>query len=569
MKNIFFAAFSLLALHGNAQFAFGVGGSGAEEGRAIARDGNNDIYVTGLFANTADFDPGSGTANLTSAGNSDIYVAKYSSTGTYQWAFKIGGSNMDGGYGITTDASNNVYVTGTFRGSNVDFDPGSGSATLSATGNQDVFVAKYSSAGAYQWAIKIGSSSADYGYAIATDASGVYVTGYFQGTADFDPGSGTANQTSGGGQDAFVAKYSSTGTYQWAFQIGDTGIDIGYGISLDGSGNVHVTGAFNGTVDFNPSGTANLTSTSAGFRDIFVGKYSSAGAYIWAFNVGSTDNDYAYALDVDGSGNVFIAGYIAQTADMDPSGATANLVSGGGADIVVAKYNSSGAYQFAFKVGSVGNDMGWGIALDGVGNILVTGYFQGGVDFDPGAGTATLAGSAGDDAFVAKYSASGAYVCALMIGASNFDAGLGIAADAANNMLVTGYFSGTTDFDPSAGTLNLTSNGGSMDFFVAKYGNPCSMISSVNEINPVVNMALYPNPSSGIFSCIVNSTENIDGSILVMDFTGKTVFENKLSLHTGENQLSMNVSFLRKGVYFLIFKTNVGLWNAQKLVIAE
>ena len=557
-KLISFLFFCLLIAPAYAQFAFNIGGTGTEEGRSIARDGNNDIYVTGMFSATTDFDPSSGTTNLVSAGNTDIYVAKYSSAGAYQWAFKIGGSNLDGGYGIAVDGSSNVYVTGTFRGNNVDFDPGSGTANLSATGNQDIFVAKYNSSGVYQWAIKIGSSNADYGYAIAADASGnAYVTGYYQGTADFDPGSGTASLTNAGAQDGFIAKYNSSGAYQWAIKIAGSGIDYGYGISLDGSGNVHVIGAFDGTVNFNPSGTANLT--SAGMRDIFVGKYTSAGSYVWAIHVGGTDNDYGYGITTDGSSNVFITGYIAMTADMDPSGGTANLASGGGADIFFAKYNSSGAYQFAFKVGSVGNDIANAIALDGAGNILVAGYFQGVVDFDPSSGTANLTNIGADDAFIAKYSPAGAYICAFRIGTNSYDTGNGIVADAANNILVIGSFSGLADFDPGASTLNLTASG--VDAFIAKYGSACTMISSINEIDPDIRMTIYPNPSQGIFE--LESEVRIFG-LEIVNVLGERIYLSYLDSY----RTSIDLRKQPEGTYFLNVSTDEGVAR-RKIILSK
>lgn len=551
-----FSFISLTSLH--AQFAVNLGGTGIDEGRAIDRDGANNIYITGAFSGTADFDPGSGTANLTSAGNTDIFVAKYNANGAYQWAIKIGGSNVDGGYGISVDGSGNVYVTGTFRGSNVDFDPGSGTANLSAVGNQDVFIAKYSSSGAYQWAIKIGSSNADYGYAIDVDATGdAYVTGYYQGTADFDPGSGTSNISNSGQQDGFVAKYSSAGAYQWAFRIAGSGIDYGYGIRVEGSA-VHVVGVYDGTVDFDPSG-ATANQTSAGMRDIFVAKYTLAGAYTWAISLGGTDNDYGYGITTDASGNVYVAGYIALTADMDPSGATANLISAGGADIFCAKYSSSGAYQMSFRVGSTGSDMAYGIALDGSGNILVTGVFQGNVDFDPGSGTATLIGSGpSEDAYIAKYSGAGAYLCALKLGGGSYDYGYGIVADGSGGLLTTGYFNGTVDFDPGSGTINLTS--GSTDVFLAKYGTACTMISSVYEINPSIRIDIFPNPSPGPFQ--IECEERIT-LLKAVNLVGDAVYTKTMN---GDAAV-IDLSGQPEGIYFLECFTEKGVATRRLMIV--
>lgn len=174
---------------------------------------------------------------------------------SYQWAKSIG-ITTDNSYGfaITTDATGNSLVIGQFGGT-VDFDPGAGVANLSANGGTqpDAFVAKYTSAGNYVWAFQIGSATLDDGYSITTDAAGnVHVTGDFTGTADFDPGAGIANLTSTGSYDAFVAKYNSAGAYQWAFKLGSSNPDFGYGITLDNLGNVIVTGGLGGLADFDP-----------------------------------------------------------------------------------------------------------------------------------------------------------------------------------------------------------------------------------------------------------------------------------------------------------------------------
>ena len=158
------------------------GTSDDDQGYAIARDAAGNIYVTGKFVKTADFNPDGGTTNnLTSNGGGDIFVAKYNSSGDYQWAFNIGGTGYDYGYGIAVDASSNVYVTGYFEGSNVDFDPSGTTNDLSSSGLRDIFVAKYNSSGDYQWAFNIGGTGYDIGNGIVVDASSnVYVTGLFQ-----------------------------------------------------------------------------------------------------------------------------------------------------------------------------------------------------------------------------------------------------------------------------------------------------------------------------------------------------------------------------------------------------
>jgi hypothetical protein len=339
--DIYFAKYNS---SGEYQWAHNIGGSSNDHGYGIVLDGSSNVYITGYFQETVvDFDP-VGTANLSSAGGSDIYFAKYNSSGQYQWAHNIGGSSDDQGYGIATDGSSNVLITGYFQGSNVNFDP-VGTANLSSTGGSDIYFAKYNSSGVYQWAFDIGNSGDDYGYSIATDgSSNVVITGNFkESNVDFDPGAGTHPLSSAGGSDIYFAKYNSSGVYQWAHDIGDSSDDFGYDIAADGSGNVYITGSFQGsTVDFDPgAGTVNLD--SHGSYDIYYAKYNSNGIYQWAHNLGSaSSDDFGYGIAVDGSGYVYITGYFyGENVDFDPGTGTAYLNSNGNYDIYFGKYFAS------------------------------------------------------------------------------------------------------------------------------------------------------------------------------------------------------------------------------------
>ena len=187
------------------------GGASSEYGYSIAVDSSGNVYTTGYFQGTVDFDPGTGTSNLTSAGSTDVFVSKLDSSGNFVWAKRLGGASSDYGYSIAVDSSGNVYTTGYFEGT-ADFDPGAGTSNLTSAGSGDVFVSKLDSSGALVWAKGFGGTSNDRGQSIAVDSSGnVYTTGYFAGTVDFDPGAGTSNLTSAGGDDVFVLKLTSSG----------------------------------------------------------------------------------------------------------------------------------------------------------------------------------------------------------------------------------------------------------------------------------------------------------------------------------------------------------------------
>ena len=267
---------SKLDSSGNFIWARQLGGSGFEQGKSIAVDGNGDVVTTGYFYGEADFDPGLGTAALTSNGGSDAFISKLTSSGNFDWVGSFGGSGGDQGQSITVDGSGNIYTVGHFTGT-VDFDGGRSEANLTATGSRDVVVLKYNVGGGFIWAKQLGGSSYEDANSVVVDLLGnVYTTGYFHQTADFDPGSSNAELTSAGDTDAFISKLDSSGNYLWGRNIGGAGADESLSIALNGTGSVFTTGYFEGTADFDPeSNTANLT--AAGDDDIFILRLNSSG----------------------------------------------------------------------------------------------------------------------------------------------------------------------------------------------------------------------------------------------------------------------------------------------------
>ncbi|MDP6902744.1 MAG: SBBP repeat-containing protein, partial [Acidimicrobiales bacterium] len=162
--------------------------------------------------------------------------------------------------------------------------------------------------------ITFGGTGVDEGQSVAVDGSGnVYTTGYFQNTVDF----GAGNVTSAGSFDVFVTKHNAAGAHQWTTTLGGTTSDVGYGVAVDGSGNVHVSGYFSGTVNF---GAGNVT--SAGNYDVFVTKLNSSGAHQWTTTLGGTGTDVGYGVAVDGSGNVYTAGYFNGTVNFGAGNVT-------------------------------------------------------------------------------------------------------------------------------------------------------------------------------------------------------------------------------------------------------
>src|SRR5688572_17314562 len=453
---------------------------------SITTDAAGNVYLSGVFENSMDFDPGPAQFFLTSTGYTDVFIAKYSPNGNLIFAKSFGGIDPDFGSDIAIDPSGNIIITGTFQGT-VDFDPGPGTQVFTSSNRSDVFFAKYDNLGNYIFVKTMGGALDDYGVSIASDASGnIYLSGVFDETMDFDPGPGVQALTTVRYQDCFFAKYDALGNYVYAKNIGGIWSDIGISnLAVDASGNLYLTGAYVTTVDFDPGpGVQNLTSPTIGlvtYADVFFAKYDALGNYVYVKKItGGTGLLYSY-LDLDLSGNIYLSGGFTETADFDPGPGTLNLTSNGDYDIFIAKYDNSGNIIYAKNMGGGGYDHALAIAVDATGSIYISGEFWDIADFDPNVViTQNLTAILGD-AFFAKYDASGNYVYAKQIGSTGSDYSEHLTLDPSGNVIVAGAFEETVNFDCITSLTAL----GAMDLFLAKYG---PLITSI--IQQPVNVSL-------------------------------------------------------------------------------
>jgi hypothetical protein len=325
---------------GNYIWAKKIGGSGFDIGNDITLDTSGNIYVTGNFQGTVDFNPGSGTNNLSASGSNDAFILRLNSAGNYQFALKFGGSGAAVfGSGINIDVNQNILICGYFSGS-ADFNPGSSNSNLSSAGNTDFFVVKLNSSSTFQWAIRIGSSGYEYANSIVSDSnSNVFLTGSFEGTVDFNPGSSTNNLSSAGSTDAYVLKLNNSGAYQSAFKLGNTEDDYGLALSVGNDNSLYTSGYFSGNVDFDPGADTNVL-TSFAFRDAYLLKLNSSLSHLWAIRWGGWGQDAANSISIDPSNNIWCTGTFEYDSYMNP--ATNNqdsLVSNGLGDNFISKFS--------------------------------------------------------------------------------------------------------------------------------------------------------------------------------------------------------------------------------------
>jgi hypothetical protein len=293
--------------------------------------------------------------------------------------------------------------------------------------------------------------------ATTTDASSnVVIIGQFTSAAG-GVSFGGANLVSAGVEDIFIAKYTSSGAHSWSISFGSTGSDIGFGIGTDSSGNIYVVGQFQNTVNFGGSALV-----SAGGADIFVAKYSSAGAHVWSKRFGGTGNDVGNAIDVLADGTLVIVGDFGNFGTAVDFGGGA-LASAGGPDIFVAKYDSSGDYIWANRIGGTSQDKGLGVAMSATGDVAVTGYFSSSILMP----CMSLASAGLTDGIIVEYSTTGSLVWVRRFGGTSDDRGTAIAIGQSNEVVVTGYFNNTANF---GGGIH-PSTGGGTDIFLANYSS--------------------------------------------------------------------------------------------------
>jgi uncharacterized delta-60 repeat protein len=385
----------------------------------VAVDSSGNSYVTGYTGSGEYHKVDGGIDGNSYSGKQDFFLIKYNSSGTKEWTKQEGSSGDDYAYGVAVDSSGNIYVTGytekKLHGNN-------------NSGKFDMFLVKYNSSGTRQWTKQFGTSGWDAGYGVAVDSSNnIYVTGYTDG--------GLGGNNNSGKFDMFLVKYNSSGTRQWTKQFGTSGWDVGYGVAVDSSNNIYVTGYTEGGLDGN---------TNSGGRDIFLVKYNSSGTKQWTQQFGSSKKDYGLASNVDSKGNIYVTGYT--------EGGLDGNTNSGESDIFLVKYNSSGTKQWTQQLGTPTFDEGNGVAVDSSDNIYVSGWTRGKLD--------TYAGR--DDAIVLKYNSSGTKQWTRQFGSNSSDIGAGVTVDSSGNIYVTGY----TD-----GGLDGNTNSGKNDIFLVKYNS--------------------------------------------------------------------------------------------------
>lgn len=474
------------------QWVYAVSTPGLEEAHDIVMDSEGNLVATGIFSGTnIDFDLGTSTHLLSSKGNTDIWMAKYTTQGKLIWVYSIGGPSWDGiadtfrsySLSITTDNQNNLYLLGNFDGNNIDFDPGPSNYLMSSLTGSSMFIAKFNPTGSLQWAKTIDALTGPHNECIQVDELlNIYIAGILIGTADMDPGTGTTFRTSTGAKsDPFFLKLNPSGNLAWVNVINNADEGSANCLALDKNGEVLVTGHFSGNnVNFNPAGTPAPFSSNGLIFDVFFGKYSHiTGQVMWVYTLGGPVDDIGYSIKSDANGDVWVAGYVSSdSSDFDP-GPGKVLINALGADAFWAKYTSAGQFVYVKTLSGYSGQGVWQIDFtsDKV-TLLVLKSSKYDSDIDPDSiGVVPYLPTFGDgfDAFIGQYDLNGTYSNHIKVqGYSGNERLINMVIDHKNNIYTIGtYSSSEVSFDPDNANEHIGYSGGKSDMFFLKT-SPCA-----------------------------------------------------------------------------------------------
>ncbi len=501
--------------HNAYEWGHGLGSTQNDVAYDIVADSSGNVYVTGSFENTLDFDPGPGVVDLVSTGSTDIFIAKYDSTGQLIWAKSAGGTEDDVAYGIKLDKAGYVYTTGYFKNT-ADFDPDASVHDLSSFGEGDIFILKLDSDGNFLWVQQMGGSGQDEARSISLDKTGnILTTGSFSDISDFDPSTDVMNLSSNGLSDIFISKIDSSGSILWARSVGGNEIDAAHSIATDEEGSVVLTGFYSDTVDFDPGGNIHLLQSN-GVKDIFILKLNSDGLWQWADSFGADEDDEGNSIICDKAGNVYSTGSFRKKVDFNPDPPVVNINSTGLTNIYISKVDHDGHYVWVKNFYGQ-DDEGKSITLDNLGNVYTTGSFSVGTDFDPGALQLSLYTNH-RNVFISKLSPNGVFIWVNQLSASTGAQGNAISTRSSAYVYCAGYYFNNIDLDPTLGIDLKDNHGSNEDFFILqlKQCQPQSVVLYVNACEPYLapdGITLWT--TSGTYQSIIPTSLGCDSVITV------------------------------------------------------
>ncbi len=531
----------------------------ASQASSVAIDSRGNILVTGYFNGTS-ITLGANTLTNVSAGSYDVYVVKYSPTGSVLWARSAGGTNNDWGYTISTDSADNVYVSGYFNSSSITF-----GATTLTNGNPpygDSFLVKYDVNGNVIWAINdVTSAASNSMNSITNTPTAIYGGGVFQASS-ITFGSQTVNNANSPNQSPYLVKFNRAGAAIWAkAPTGNTANDYLSSVSADLKGDIFATGYFaSSSLTFG----ANTIMNTGGYRDVFIVKYDTNGNAIWAKNAGGSDGDaFGESVATDGKGNVYVAGYF-NCSTITFGAVTLTDTGYTYSTSFLVKYSANGNVLWARTPGANTSNAMFGVWADSKG-VYGGGTFQGTtIQF----GTHTLNNPAAPDEspYLVKYDTSGKALWAYDPTGENstYNRIVSIAGTQTGDVAIAGYFaSSSLTFGALPAITNVTP--GANDMYAAYLYDSTTATEGIAELANSNSVLLYPNPFSTSIMVEFEGNQNLSGStyFILCDVVGREVMSRELK----NQKTDISRGSLPNGMYLYKIQNDSGILKSGKLII--
>ena len=481
----------------------------------LTTDTEGNIFMAGSFIETAVF----GAESITSAGGTDIYIAKHNAAGDVLWLLGDGGADYDYIHDISVD-DNGIYTCGSFYGTiNI------GSETFVSQGSQDIFVSRYDSEGNFLWAKHAGSPKTDYINALATDPYGnMLVTGHYYDSIAF----GDTTIYSAGASDIFLAKYNATGELIWLRQAGGSSSDQSYSISCDNDGNIIFTGSF--FYDLQVGDTLLTTTDPTG---VFMARFNNEGVFQYAIQVDGNGLSAQSFAAFDNTGDIFFTGNFTDQVKFGPYLFDAGAFN---IDIFITKHTANGELLWADHGYGAGSDQLKAVAGGPLNDLYITGHFLDTIHFSDLTLDYTLCcGSA--EIFMIRYTEDGSPAWGDQI---TGERGMveSMCKNASDELFVSGMF----QFDLAFGDIIIQSSDSYSSFLT---GVATGTYTSIDEFGQEQTLKVYPIPAGDrLYFELPAETSGL--SYEFIDMTGRRLLEGSTS---GSGKL--DISGIPAGQYLL------------------
>lgn len=542
-----------------------IGGPGSDYIVELGQDAFGNVYTVGSFEDSIDLDPGPDIQLHYSAGNLDAYIQKLDPSGNLIWAISFGGENSDGARSIAFDSENNVYVSGYFQGT-VDFNPSEAEIEeRTSMGFTDAFIMKLTNEGELIWVQEYGNTRSESGsFVRIMNDDKIILSGFFNDEVDFDYGVGEhiLSNADSSSKNIFCLKLESDGEFIWVKQLGTAGLaNIPIAMELSSDNSIYIASDFEDSIDIDPGPEIQMIYNPDFCDNSFISKLDETGEFQWGYAIHGPGCERLKAMAIDNDGNIIVGGQHTLTSHFNQDEPAEFITSAGGEDIFLLKLNEEGGFIWLQHFGSENHDMMLGITVNPANQIIATGAFSDSVDFDFGPESSFLKVDTYRDSYVLKVTAEGTFLEAFSFPGSGFNLGTAILAPSTDYFYAAGLFSDTVDFNPYFGTSYLYEipPGGhyQADGYLTKFGfgeNHMSIASYENQ----QKVTLFPNPTESFIT--IKSDLNVL-SVKIYNSLGQQVYLQKLQ----KDDLLINLTHLSSGLYSVVLELADGSIVCQKV----